>query len=520
MKKFIYSLAVAGLALAACNEFDDENSAVYSDGPEIKATIEAQGDSAVSYTVTASANDTHHFVYALVEGKADGYAADDVVAAEGSVVAMVDECQVDTVKSGSSMTTSVNVARIVKGLAPNTTYSIVAVAYSSDDKPGKVAIQSATTSDGLAPEIKSFEVENDTVVVVTFSEAVKIDSVGNFSKFSAALVKPNESGVEEAKLTNVSVSGSKVSFYVEGARPGLFVSVGWEEGAVTDLAGLPAEALEAGFDEENIYAQYPVGKFAIGVGAISCEGVSGLYADKDAFVLTLTTKQPVFVGSGKTAGSLGVTFSVKSDRVSATVSSEAEYVDENTLRVTLPEEVLLGQEFSISLDSAAVQDSYGSYNRQLTLVASDTALTVSSVLPLSAVLGSFDVAYYLYSERKASVPHAEEWTVTDAGVSEGYEYLVSLSGVTFGYVDAPKDALCVYNSLTHLLSISSSVGTLSDEGDNYTVYVLDDDTDGADVAALEFTAPGKAVATGAWWIYLKEADGAVDYVLNASATRK
>lgn len=92
MKKFIYSLAVAGLALAACNEFDDENSAVYSDGPEIKATIEAQGDSAVSYTVTASANDTHHFVYALVEGKADGYAADDVVAAEGSVVAMVDEC--------------------------------------------------------------------------------------------------------------------------------------------------------------------------------------------------------------------------------------------------------------------------------------------------------------------------------------------------------------------------------------------------------------------------------------------
>lgn len=518
MKKLFYSLAVAGLALAACNEFDDEKSAVYADGPDIKASIEAQGDSAVSYTVTASASETHHFVYALVEGSADGYVADDVVAADGSVVAMVDECQIDTVKTGNTTTKSVIVSKTVKGLAPNTTYSVVAVAYSSDDKPGKVAIQSATTSDGLAPVIKDFAIASDTVVVVTFSEAVKVDTTGHFSKFSAALVKPNESGVEVAKLASVVASGEKVSFFVEGVHPGLYVSVGWEEGAVKDLSGLSAEALEVGFDEENLYDQYPVGKFVIGVSSISCEGVSGLYADKDAFALTLTTKQPVFVGSGKTAASLGVTFSVKSDRVSATISSEAEYVDANTLRVTLPEEVLLGQEFAISLDSAAVQDSYGSYNKQLTLVASDTALTLSSVLPLSAALGSFDVAYYLNSE-KGTVSHSEGWTVTDAGENEGYEYLVSVSGITFGYVDAPKDALCVYNSLTHLLSISSAVGTFSYKGSDVDVYILDKASDGDEAAAIKFSAPGKAVSTGAWMFYL-DGIGTLDYVLKASAVRK
>lgn len=514
MKKLLYSLAAAGLTLVACNEFDDENSVVFPDGPSIQASIEAQGDSAVSYTVTASANETHHFVYALVQGEADDYQAEDVVAADGAVVAMMDTCKVD------GKTASAIVTRTVSGLNPNTTYSVVAVAYSSDDKAGKVASQSVTTSDGIAPEIKGFAVESDTVVVVTFSEAVKVDTTGHFSKFSAALVKPNEAGVAEAKVANVAVSGSKVSFYVEGARPGLFVSVGWEDGAIADLANLPAEGLEVGFDEENLYAQYPAGKFVIGVKAISCEGVWGSYADKDAFALTLTTRQPVFKGSGKSAASLGVTFSVKSDRVSATVASKAEYVDENTLRIVLPEEILVGQEFSLSLDSAAVQDAEGNYSKQLTLVAPDTALTLSSVLPLSSVLGTFDVAYYLYSEKPSYPLHTEQWTVTDAGESDGYEYLVSLSGVTFGYVDAPKDALCVYNSLTHLLSISSAVGTLSDEGEKYTVDVLDDDSDGAEVAALEFTAPGKAAATGAWQIYLREADGVLNYVLNASAARK
>ncbi|MGN0028124.1 MAG: hypothetical protein ACI35Q_00060 [Marinilabiliaceae bacterium] len=514
MKKLIYSLAVAGLALAACNEFDDETSVVYPEGPSIEASIEAQGDSAVSYTVTASAQGTHHFVYALVEGSADDYSADDVVSASGSVVAMVDEFQNDTVKIGKQII----VAKTVKSLAPNTTYSIVAVAYSSDDKPGKVAHQSATTSDGLPPVVKKFEIASDTVVVVTFSEAVKIDSVDNFSKFSAALVKPNESGVEVAKLTDVVVSGEKVSFYVEGARPGLFVSVGWEEGAVMDLAGLPAEALEVGFDEENLYDQYPAGKFVIGVSSISCEGVFESYADKDAFALTLTTKQPVFVGSGKAAGSLGVTFSVKSDRVSATVSSEAEYVNDTTLRVYIPEEVLVGQKFSISLDSAAIQDAEGNYNKQLTLISSDTALMVNTVLPLSAALGSFDVAYYLNSE-KGAVRHSEEWTVADAGESEGYEYLVSVSGITFGYVNAPKDALGIYNSLTHYLSILSSVGTFTYKGSDVDVYLVDYASDGEEDPALEFTAPGNAVSTGAWKIYLNGL-GTLDYVLKASAVRK
>lgn len=506
MKKFIYSLALAGLALAACNEFDDEASKVYPDGPAISVAIEAQGDSAVAYTVTPTSG-THHYVYAFVSGSAEGYTEDDVVSVKSSVVVMGDEAVATTP---------------VKALAPNTEYSIVAVAYNSDDKAGAVAFKSVVTSDGLNPEIKAFAI-TDTVMVVTFSEAVKIDTTKNFS---AAIVTPNGDEAEVAKVNDVVASGKNVSFYVEGARPGVYISVGWEDGAIKDLSGLSAGPLEVGFDEENIYEQCPVGKFTIGVAGISCVGVSGSYADKDAFVLTLKTKAPIYKGYGKTAGTLGVTFSAESESVTSTVKSTAKYVDANTLSVALPASVLEGQFFSLTLDSAAVQDVDGNYNKQLTLIASDTSLLASTVLPLSAALGTFDVSYYLYKEVKAGskTPHTEEWTIADANLNEDYEYLVTLSGVTLGtYVSTPATANCVYNSLSHRLSISTSVGVGTYKSNDYKVYLLDNDTKGDDVAALEFSKDGVATSvgtdTGYWMVYYYGL-GTLDYAMNVSAKRK
>ena len=502
MKKYIFSLAIASAAFAACTEFDEETSKVYPDGPTVEVSIEATGDSAVSYTVTPAEGATR-FAYALIEGDASNLTADDVVEA------MVNGK--DTVKLTSE---SKSVTNEVKDLTPNTTYSIVAVAYNQYGNTGAVVSKSAKTSDGLDPEVESFKAI-DSALVVTFSEPVVI---ADTAAITALKFVQNGENVEDAEISDVSVNGNKISFYIEGAKPGLYVSVGWPTGAITDKAKNPVDGIEAGFGEGYIWDRIAAGTFTIGVESMSCEGVFASYADIDKFSLTFTTDQPIFAGSDEDAALLTATYSVKSSTISAEISTKIKIVDENTVTVSLPAEVMAGQSFALTLDSAALQDVDGNYSKALTLIAADTMLTLSATTPLSEIVGTYDASYDLYSE-KASVEHAEEWTIADGGESDGYEYLVSLSGVGADVVETPATALGIYNSLTHTLSIDETIGKANYKGDEVDVYLLDNESDGEEMATIGFLSNGKAAATSYWMVYY-DGLGTADYIMNAKLVRK
>lgn len=500
MKKYIFSLAIASATFAACTEFDEETSKVYPDGPTVEVSIEATGDSAVSYTVTPAEGATR-FAYALIEGDASNLTADDVVEA------MVNGK--DTVKLTSE---SKSVTNEVKDLTPNTTYSIVAVAYNQYGNTGAVVSKSAKTSDGLDPEVESFKAI-DSALVVTFSEPVVI---ADTAAITALKFVQNGENVEDAEISDVSVNGNKISFYIEGAKPGLYVSVGWPTGAITDKAKNPVDGIEAGFGEGYIWDRIAAGTFTIGVESMSCEGVFASYADIDKFSLTFTTDQPIFAGSDKDAALLTATYSVKSSTISAEISTIIKIIDENTVTVSLPAEVMAGQSFALTLDSAALQDVDGNYSKALTLIAADTMLTLSATTPLSEIVGTYDASYYLYSE-KASV--TEEWTIADGGESDGYEHLVSLSGVGANVVETPATALGIYNSLTHTLSIDESIGKANYKGDEVDVYLLDNESDGEEMATIGFLSNGKAAATSYWMVYY-DGLGTADYIMNAKLVRK
>lgn len=67
MKKLLYSLLVAGLALTGCANFDDEASQEYAAGNDVAINVTATTDSTFTFTLTPGA-DTKYYSYVVVKG--------------------------------------------------------------------------------------------------------------------------------------------------------------------------------------------------------------------------------------------------------------------------------------------------------------------------------------------------------------------------------------------------------------------------------------------------------------------
>ncbi len=524
MKKLIYSLAAAGLTLGACNEFDDEVSKVYPDGPSVKVEVAVESDNSISYTVVP-ASGAQSYAYAIVEKGTDGqYTADDIIS-------LVDP------KSdfGSGVgrfvytATAATAEGKVEDLTPYGEYVFLAVAYNEYDKAGAVTAKEFQLSDNVAPELESIGT-SDTALVLTFSEAVKVDTTGanegKWSAYTALLLSKESSDVVESYVTNVEVSGNEVKFYIDGVTNGIYASIGWDsDNAITDLKGNGFGAIEAGFDEDNnIFAQFDYSAAKLNVVSITAEGVSGSYADKDNFVLTVKTKDAIYEGS------LIATFSASDDNMASVIKTSVTIVDKNTFTVTLPTAVLVGQTITAELEEGALVDANGNDFAGITLISEEEAYTAAEAIPLSDVIGTYSANFALYTELKLGSKefHSETWTIADAGVSEGYDYAVTISGITAaGLADASTVAANgLYNALTHILSINSKIGTtkIEIEGEETVeapIYLLDYASNGDEMAMLQFSAAGIASATSYWYVYAADENGGVmDYMMRTTIQRQ
>lgn len=534
MKKLIYSLA-AGLTLGACTEFDDEVSKVYPDGPAVTVDVTVSSDNSISYSVTP-ASGAQSYAYAIVESAEDEteYTADDIIS-------LIDTKSDFGAGNARYVKTSdaASVTGEVEDLTPYGKYVFLAVAYNEYDKAGAVTAKEFQLSDSGAPEIESYGASG-TAVVVTFSEDVKVDETGadagKYTAFTALLLSPTSGTLTESYVSNIKVAGNKVYFYIAGAESGMVASIGWEsDNAITDLKGNGVGALEAGFEEgENIFVTFENENVELNVESISAEGVSGSYADIDNFVLTVKTKEAIYEGYGDSKGSLTATFSASDDNMSSTIKTSVTIVDEHTFTVTIPAGVLAGQAITAVLEDGALVDANGNSFAGITLISEDEAYTVAKVISLSDVIGTYNAGFDLYREIKAESPtvHSETWTIADAGKSEGYEYDVTISGITAGgYTDASTvTAEGTYNALTHILSINSAIGYANleyKEGEEKKtveagVYLLDYESDGEAMAMLQFSAAGAATATSYWIVYANDENygGVMDYMMQTTIRRQ
>ena len=529
MKKLIYSLAAAGLTLGACTEFDDEVSKVYPDGPAVTVDVTVSSDNSISYSVTP-ASGAQSYAYAIVESAEDEteYTADDIIS-------LIDTKSDFGAGNARYVKTSdaASVTGEVEDLTPYGKYVFLAVAYNEYDKAGAVTAKEFQLSDSGAPEIESYGASG-TAVVVTFSEDVKVDETGadagKYTAFTALLLSPTSGTITESYVSNIKVSGNEVYFYIDGAENGMSASIGWEsENAITDLKGNGVGAFEAGFDEDaNIVVTFDNESVKLSVESISAEGVSGIYADLDNFVLTVKTKENIYKGT------LSATFTATDDNMSSTIKTSVTIVDENTFTVTIPAQVLAGQTITAVLEDGALVDANGNSYTGITLISEDEAYTVAKAISLSDVIGTYNAGFYLYTESKAQSPtvHSETWTIADAGKSEGYEYDVTISGITAaGYADASTvTAIGTYNALSHVLSIDSEIGTANlpyKDGEEIKtveapVYLLDYESSGSKMAMLQFSAAGAAVATSYWMVYADDENygGTFDYMMKTTIKRQ
>ncbi len=532
MKKLIYSLAAVGLTLGACNEFDDEVSKVYPDGPAVTVDVTVSSDNSISYTVTP-ASGAQGYAYAIVESadKED----DETVYTADDIISLIDTKSDFGAGNARYVKTSdaASVTGEVEDLTPYGKYVFLAVAYNEYDKAGAVTAKEFQLSDSGAPEIERFD-PSGTAVVVTFSEDVKVDTTGagagKYTAFTALLYSPASGTITKSYVTNVKVSGNEVYFYIDGAENGMIASIGWEsDNAITDLKGNGFGALEAGFDEDaNIIVTFENGSVKLNVESISAEGVSGSYADMDNFVLTVKTKNDIYEGT------LTATFSASDDEMSSTIKTSVTIVDKNTFTVTIPAQVLAGQSITAVLEDGALVDANGNSYTGITLISEDEAYTVAKAISLSDVIGTYSASFYLYSEVKAGsmTVHSETWTITEASKSEEYVYVVAISGITAAdYPDASTvTAKGTYNELTHILSIDSKIGTANlqyKDGEEIKtveapVYLLDYESDGDKTAMLEFSAAGAAAATSYWMVYAYDANygGILDYMMKTTIKRQ
>ena len=529
MKKLIYSIAAASLALTACNDFDEESSKVYPDGPSVAVEVTVESDVQIAYSVTP-ASGAQSFAYALVEDNGAEYSADDII----DLVSNKTDFGVGVTHNAMTADES-SAAGTVTNLDPNGSYVLLAVAYNQYGKTGDVAAKHFQMSDSGKPTLVSVSA-TDAALVLSFSEPMKADttgaSTGNCSAFSAVLFSANSSNATEAVVKNVVVDGSDIYFYVDGAAPGYYVSIGWaDDNAVTDAAGNAYGAVEIGFDEEagNISAQYTLAdEFEFTVELSKTTGTSGVYAEIGEAIFYFTTSEAVYAGTGATSE---VVISAESDAVSSTIKTVIQVVDKNTIAFVLPSALVAGQTFTAELSAGALQDAEGNACKAVTLIGEDDAYTAATAFSAAAanLYGTYSVSYYFYTEVSEGqyTLHSETWTIAANGDAENYEYPVLISGITAdGTANASTSATSgVYNSLTHILTFGDEepFGTYqaSDDATPADLYLLDYGSKGAEGAHLKFAAPGTATATDYWYLYAdSEAIGTLDYIMKATIVRQ
>lgn len=279
--KYISIAAVAATAMVSCRYGEDEISNPVDKAADMTITIGTVSDNACSFTI-APTGAASYYSYSVVKG---------------NVTETPDAATLYAVKAGGLMkgtfkyTSDTKSATIdMAELAPNTDYTVFAVAGSPEGVPGKVAVQSFHTPDTGIPSIKAGEIA-DGKLVLTFDEPVSFADGKSIlvDVYAPAAFEYQHPYMPAAKISQFSLSagkaeGTSVSFdipeksYIGGA----LLAVSFEDGAFVDVVKNPIEGLQS-----LVFGNYYVkgeGMYPEAVGLV-IETEAGTYELGDALDL-------------------------------------------------------------------------------------------------------------------------------------------------------------------------------------------------------------------------------------------
>ena len=234
MKKLLYSLMTAVIALTSCTTWDDPKTENYGEGPSIEVSIAAVAptDSAFVVSIVPGAGTTY---YAFVMDANDE--AETLDAA--------------TLLKGGYGNNVVNTSKYpsltipVDGMEPNTTYQVYAVASNEKGIIGKISVASIKTTDSGKPTFTQFSADASAKsATVTFNQAITRGE----GKVSGVYYKEwdfeNPVPLTDEDIA-VEVSGKTMKLTAADVPAGAYLLFSWEEGTVVDATGNKCAAFES-----------------------------------------------------------------------------------------------------------------------------------------------------------------------------------------------------------------------------------------------------------------------------------
>lgn len=284
MKRYLLTILAVATAFASCTKFVQDEDIEFAgiSSPEVKATT--VGDTEISVTITP-AEGTTYYSYVVSQGAVRQLDATNLLQCKYESIAItVDEKKVSGMALRSE-TASVSLS--LKGLVPNTTYTVYAVARNSQGVVSEVASASALTTDSTAPVIVDFDsAESESVMnfAVLFDDPVVATGEGEVTaRFYAVNTARDADNFfvprKEVKLSGENVFSQNGVLYfsvpAEEYIPGAYVGISWTADVAANALGAKIPAYTSTFGVAN--------------GSLSARGVVARYKTV-AFDLALTEK--------------------------------------------------------------------------------------------------------------------------------------------------------------------------------------------------------------------------------------
>lgn len=386
MKKIFTYLAVAALVAVACDDMYGpvETPVAPDKAGSVEIQIDTLGDDTLAFTLSP-VGDAAYYSYFVAAGPAQ--AVDS---------AAVYQCKLDGLIKGTFKAAEDSVAHLALGeLAPNTPYTIYAVAGSPMGIAGSIAVKEVVTTDGITVKLVDYDdTVSDSTIVLTFSEKVYLGEGKVTATYYARNLKYKEMGTVEAVADSVLVEGNTVTVQFAGLPHGADWSIAWPEGTFTDSAKNKVKALVAGQ-----WAKDENGK-DVQVGVWSRKDTVA-FALEDAFpkeqqMFNDWTKAEFTVGlavdstlavAGKAKPVVNYVTSGKVLTIDL-VKDETYGFDENGVWMNCPEEPAFGSTVVFSYPQDSFQDIWGNPTKEV-----DLATLCAYDYVFEDVIGTYDVVY-------------------------------------------------------------------------------------------------------------------------------
>ena len=277
MKKIIFILAIAGLALASCTQFKEETTSKDFKKPIAPfVVVTEQTETSISFQVNAADN-SFWYAYTVLAGSKESVSGSKILSVKTGGLA--EACKEFSKEKSADVK--------IEGLSRGTTYTIYTVSTSSNGVESEVRATEFTTEDTQIPSIAADATEEN-VYQILFSEAVSVaEGLAPTAKYYAE----NKGELGDAEV-EVEVEGKIATFVITTKLfAGTYYTISYPEGLFVDDHGNKIKAMESSFT--GVKNGEPQGKGLI--GHISNENFDlEIYGGEDVEVVT-SMSNPIWI---------------------------------------------------------------------------------------------------------------------------------------------------------------------------------------------------------------------------------